>query len=87
LRVTDSTWSRSYVGETLRVMALTSSIGTSKSWDHLAHSVASVALVLRRLLDAGADFLATGLASVAAGLAVEVAVVVAGVGVSLTATF
>jgi len=43
-------------------MALTSSIGTSKFWDHLSHSAASVALVLRRDFEAGADF-GAGLAS------------------------
>ena len=61
LRVTDSTWSLVNVGETLRVMALTSSIGTSTFWANLSNSSWDLALVLRRFEAFGAGF-GTGLA-------------------------
>jgi hypothetical protein len=65
-------------------MALTSSIGISKFWDHFSHSAASVALVLRRDFEAGADFGATSLFS---ALTTTFGVSGAGVSAALTSTF
>jgi len=55
-----------YVGETLRVTALTSSIGTSTVCDWASRASPLFPLVARRLFDAGATLTAIGTGVLAA---------------------
>jgi len=54
LSVTDSTTSLTYVGDTLRVTALTSSIGISTFWEFFSRVASFEPLVAIRLFEAGA---------------------------------